>query len=138
MKKLLDSGKASFVYIYFPGHGNGEMGAKALYCAYEKGKFWEVHNLLMSSNGYNLMNNDIKNDKSQSGKLADFLKSAIDSSFMKSCLDSGKYDNQLTTDINIAQSLGVQGTPGFFINTTPYPGAYSYKDMQTTVDAALK
>ncbi|PIZ49742.1 hypothetical protein COY29_01115, partial [Candidatus Woesebacteria bacterium CG_4_10_14_0_2_um_filter_39_14] len=40
MKKLLDSGKASFVWIYSPGHGNGEMGTKALYCANEKGKFW--------------------------------------------------------------------------------------------------
>src|SRR5690348_14098605 len=39
MKKLLDAGKASFVYVYDPGHGNGEMGVRALYCAYEKGKF---------------------------------------------------------------------------------------------------
>ena len=31
MRKLVDAGEASFVWIYSPGHGNGEMGTKALY-----------------------------------------------------------------------------------------------------------
>src|SRR4030042_4295187 len=31
MKKLVDGGKASYVYIYQNGHGNGEMAQKALY-----------------------------------------------------------------------------------------------------------
>lgn len=138
MKKLVEAGKASFVWIYFPGHGSGEMGTKALYCAYEKGKFWQVHDLLMTNKGYNLMNDTIKNDKAQSGKLADFLKSAVDSSFLKSCLDSGKYDARLQSDQQLASSLGLQGTPDFYINATNFAGAYNYKDMQSVVDAALK
>lgn len=138
MRKLVDAGKASFVYIYTPGHGNGEMAMKALYCANEKGKFWAAHDLLMSNAGYNLQNTNVKNDKSQSGKVADFLKSAVDASFIKSCLDSGKYDARLTSDVQLASSLGVQGTPGFFVNDTNFAGAYSYKDIQPTVDAALK
>lgn len=138
MEKLVKNGQASFVWIYFPGHGNGEMGTKALYCAQEKGKFWEVHNLLMTSKGYDLLNNTVKNDKSQSGTLANFLKSAIDSNFLKGCLDSGKYDQRLSDDMIVAKSLNVQGTPGFFVNDTPFSGAYSYKDMQSIVDAALK
>ncbi|QQG47538.1 MAG: DsbA family protein [Candidatus Woesebacteria bacterium] len=138
MRKLVDSGKASFLYVYFPGHGNGEMGMKALYCADEKGKFWEAHDLIMSNSGYNLMNNDVKNDKAQSQKVADFLKNVVDSTFMKSCLDSGKYDSKLTSDTTIAQGLGVSGTPGFFVNTTPFAGAYSFKDMQGAIDSALK
>lgn len=138
MRKLVDAGKASFVYIYFPGHGNGEMGMKALYCANEKGKFWDAHNLLMSNAGYELQNTTVKNDKTQSGKVADFLKSVVDPTFMKSCLDSGKYDQALQDDQALATELGVQGTPGFFINETAYPGAYSYKDMQATVDNILK
>lgn len=138
MKKLVDAGKASFVYIYYPGHGNGEMGMKALYCANEKGKFWDVHDLLMTNAGYNLMNNTIKNDKAQSSALANFLKPVFNASDMKSCLDSGKYDSRLSEDMGIAQDLGVNGTPGFFVNTTNFAGAYSYKDMQASVDAALK
>ncbi|HEX6977192.1 MAG TPA: DsbA family protein [Patescibacteria group bacterium] len=138
MRKLVDSGQASFVWIYYPGHGNGEMGTKALYCANEKGKFWDVHDLLMSDKGYDLLNNTVKNDKTQSGALADFLKPAIDSNFLKGCLDSGKYDQRLGDDMTIAKSLNVQGTPGFFVNQNVFPGAYSYTDLKSTVDAALK
>jgi protein-disulfide isomerase len=138
MKKLVDAGKASFVWFYANGHGSGEMGAKAFYCAQEKGKFWEVHDLLMSAEGYTLMNTTVKNDKAQSGAVADFLKKAVDSGFMKSCLDSGKYDAQLTADMATAQQFGFNGTPSFFINTKNFAGAYSFTDMQATVDAALK
>lgn len=137
IKKLVDQGKASFALIYSPGHGSGEMGMKALYCAFEKGKFWEANNLIMSNAGYNLMNNTVKNDKTQSGAIADFLGSVTDSSSMKSCLDSGKYDSQLSTDASLASSIGVSGTPGFFINATNFAGAYSYKDMEPVVNAAL-
>ncbi len=133
IKKLVDSGKAAFVYIYALGHGAGEMGAKAFYCANDQGKFWEVHDLLMSNAGYNLMNNDIKNDKTKSQQLADFLSSAANNNQMKQCLDSGKYDKKLTEDMATAQTLGFRGTPDFFINTTNFPGAVDWKNMQSAV-----
>lgn len=138
MKKLVDNGKAAFAYIYSPGHGNGEMGAKAQYCANEKGKFWDVHDLLMSSAGYTLLNETVKNDKAKSGEIAEFLKSVFDPVAMKSCLDSGKYDARITEDTKLATSLGVQGTPGFFVNATNFAGAYSWKDMEPAVTEALK
>ena len=138
MKKLVDSGKAGFIYIYTPGHGNGEMGTKAMYCANEKGKFWDVHDLLMTNAGYELLNNTIKNDKAKSGEIAEYLKSAFDSEQMKTCLDSGKYDKRLGEDVAIASSLAVSGTPGFFVNATRFAGAYSYKDMESAVADALK
>ena len=136
-KKLVDQGKASFALLYSPGHGNGEMGMKALYCAFEKGKFWEANDLIMSSAGYTLMNDTVKNDKTQSGAIANFLSSAVDTSSMKTCLDGGKYDGQLVKDATLATSIGVSGTPGFFINDTNFAGAYSFKDMESAVNAAL-
>jgi protein-disulfide isomerase len=138
MKKLVEAGKASFVWIYSSGHGNGEMGTKAFYCANEKGKFWDVHSLLMTSGGYDLLNNKVKNDKAQSGTLAAFLKNAIDPVFLKECLDSGRYDARIASDVQVATTLGYQGTPSFFINATNFAGAYSYTDMKSVVDAALK
>jgi protein-disulfide isomerase len=138
MKKLVDAGKASYVLIYSPGHGNGEMGMKALYCAYDQGKFWEANDLIMADAGYTLLNETVKNDKTQSQKMADFLKTAVDGIKLKECLDSGKYDARLASDQQIAVSLGIQGTPGFYVNTTNFAGAYSYKDMESVVTAALK
>jgi protein-disulfide isomerase len=138
MKKLVDAGQASYTYIFYPGHGNGEMGMKALYCAQEKGKFWEARELIMSDAGYTLMNTTVQNDKTKSQVVADFLKSAVDATSMKSCLDSGKYDSRLSSDSALATSLGVQGTPGFYVNATAFPGAYSYTSMEEAVKAALK
>lgn len=137
MKKLVDQKKASFAYLYSPGHGNGEMGTKALYCAYEKGKFWEVHDLLMTSAGYDLLNSTVKNDKQKSPDLVAFLATATNVDDLKKCLESGKYDSRLGEDSKLATSLGISGTPGFFINENKFAGAYSYKDMESAVTAAL-
>lgn len=133
MKKLVDSGEAAFVFIYSPGHGNGEMGTKAMYCANEKGKFWEVHDKLMTSEGYDLLNNTVKNDKTKAEQLATFLSGAFNSAEMQSCLESGKYDSKISEDTATASSLGITGTPGFFVNTTNFAGAYSWKDMVSAV-----
>lgn len=138
MRKLVDEGKASYAFVYFPGHGNGEMGTKALYCAQDQGKFWDAENLLYSYAGYNLMNNTVQNDKTKSGALADFLKGVLDSKALKTCIDSGKYDQRLVDEQNLGGSLAVAGTPGFFVNDKRFDGAYSWKDMQSTVDSALK
>ena len=137
MKKLVDQGKAAFAWLYTNGHGNGEMGTKALYCANEKGKFWQVHDLLMTNKGYNLLNETVKNDKSQAQALADFLSPAFKAGDMKNCLESGKYDDRLQTDSGLASSIGVQGTPGFFVNTSKFAGAYNFTDMKSAVDTAL-
>lgn len=138
IEKLVKEGKAALSYLYFPGHGNGEMGAKALYCAFEQNKFWEAHDLLMSGKGYDLLNNTIKNDKTKSGELADFLQPVLDSGLMKTCLEGGKYDNRLKDDMALAQKLDIRGTPGFYVNTTPFSGAYSYKDMEPIINSFLK
>lgn len=138
IEKLVNSGKAAFSWVYYPGHGAGEMGTKAMYCAFEKGKFWEVHNLIMNEKGYDLLNNTVKNDKTKSGDIADFLAPVFDPTAMKECLDSGKYDSRLKDDMAIATSLNVQGTPGFFLNTTNYPGAVPFSAMEATVNSALK
>src|SRR3989338_7556255 len=131
MRKLVDAKKASLVWIYTSGHGNGEMGTKALYCAFEKGRFWQVEDLLLTKDGYDLLNNNVKNDKSKSGVLAQFLRKAMDPTEMKKCLDSGKYDDRLQADTSVASNLGVSGTPGFFINATRFACAYSYDAMKS-------
>lgn len=137
MKKLVDQGKASFVWIYTNGHGNGELATKALYCAHEKGKFWQAHDLMMTAKGYALINDVVKNDVSNAPKLVDFLKPANVPDLL-SCLESGKYDGRLSSDSSIAASLGISGTPGFYVNENNFAGAYSYKDLESVVTSALQ
>ncbi len=137
MKKLVDEGKAAFVWLYSNGHGNGEVGTQALYCSYEKGKFWEVHDLLMNQKGYDLLNTTVKNDVAQSDKVAEFTKDVIDPTFMRDCIKSGKYAQRVAADNQLSSQFGIGGTPGFFINSQSFAGAYSYTEMKSTVDQAL-
>ncbi len=138
MRKLVEEGKAGMVWMYANGHGNGELATQAFYCGNEMGKFWEVHNRLMSAEGYDLINDTVKNDATKAGVLADFLKGVVDYQKMKGCLEGGKYASRMSEDMAIAQKMGFQGTPYFIVNTTPFAGAYSFTDMQSTVDLALK
>lgn len=138
MKKLVDSGKAGLVWIYANGHGNGELATEALYCANESGKFWEVHDRLMNFEGYDLINNVVKNDRTKIGELVSFLKGVTDGNKLKACLDGGKYTSRIREDANTAITLKFEGTPYFLVNTTRFIGAYSYADMEAAVDAALK
>lgn len=131
MKKLVQAGKASFVWLYANGHGNGELGTQALYCAFEKNKFWEVHDILMSNAGYEAMNTA----KVDAAGMAALLAPVVD---VKDCLSSGKYAQNITRDQQIAQTLGFQGTPHFLINTTPFGGAMDYKSgMEPLVKTLL-
>jgi len=137
MKKMLDSGSASYVYLYRNGHGNGELAAQALYCANEKGKFWEAHDILMSNAGYKLINDTVRNDKATIPQLVKFIGNVIDSSFLTECLVKEKYADKLTRDTTIGNEFGVAGTPGFFVNTTNFAGAYSFTEMEPAVKKAL-
>lgn len=137
MRKLVDDGKASYAFIYFPGHGSGEMATKALYCAQDQGKYWQAHDLFYSNAGYDFVNETLKNDKANSGLAADFLKGAVDGAKLKECLDSGKYDARLASDQDLAATLGVNGTPGFFVNSSRFDGAYSWTEMESVVEEAL-
>lgn len=137
MRKLVEEGKASYAFIYFPGHGNGEMATKALYCAHDQGKYWEAHDLLYSDKGYDFVNDTLKNDKANAQLAVDFLKGAVDGTKLKSCLDSGKYDERLAADQDLSAELGVSGTPGFFINGSRFDGAYSWTDMESKAKDAL-
>lgn len=138
IKKLVDSGKAAMLWLYTPGHGNGELGTLALYCANEQGKFWEAHDKLMNSEGYTLVNEKVMNDRAKTGEVANFLKGVLDSNKLKSCMDSKKYEARVTGDPQIASSFGYGATPTFFINDKVVEGASSWTDgFKSTVDSLL-
>lgn len=137
IKKLVDQGKASFAFLYSNGHGNGLLASEALYCAFEKGQFWPVHDRLMTNEGYDLINNQVKNDTKNISILVDFLANVIDSDALTDCLQSGKYQKMLERDQQLTPSLGFRGTPHFLINTTMFQGAYSFSDMKPVIEKYL-
>lgn len=138
IRKLVEEGKAALVWLYTPGHGNGELGTLAFYCANEQGKFWEAHDKLMSNAGYTLMNDKVKNDRTKSGEIANLLKGTLDTTKLKSCLDSKKYETKILTDPQIATEFGYGATPTFFINNKVVEGASSWdQSFKGIVDSLL-
>lgn len=132
IKKLVDSGEASFLFVYSPGHGNGEVGTQALYCAYEQDKFWEAHDVLMTKVGYDLLNNTVQNDLTKSSQVTGILKNVLDSGKLQTCLDSKKYATQPSEDTAFVQSLtGGVGTPTFIVNEKLVEGAQPWSALES-------
>lgn len=138
IRNLVEAGKAAFVVLYANGHGAGEMAAQALYCANEKGKYWDAHDLLYVNAGYTLINEQVKNDKSKAGEMAAYLSGAVDPAFMTECLSTAKYAKKLQADQAKAQELGFGGTPMFLVNGERFNGAYNFADMEATVTKFLQ
>lgn len=134
IKKLVESGDAVYVYSFGNGHGNGEIATQALYCANEQGKFWEVHDKLMSGNGYELINDTVKNDPKQITTLVEYVSGSVDSIALQSCIESQKYTKSIERDITENSKLKFSGTPHFVVNGQIFRGAVDFN----TIKSALK
>src|SRR3989339_124804 len=53
------------------------------------------------------------------------------------CLDSGEKAKQVTADTQYGSSLGVQGTPGFFINGKFLAGAFPFSMFKEIIDKEI-
>lgn len=116
IKNLVKQGKANYVWIYYPGAGRGDITAQIFYCAHEKDKFFEVHDKLMKGEGYQIATDKLQNNLNNIQVVLDYIKDVVDTDFIKECVNSGKYKQTLSDDIQLAASLGATGTPNFFIN----------------------
>lgn len=126
IKKLVEDGSAAYVWAFANGHSNGYLAAQAFYCAYEQDKFWPAHDLLMSYKGYNLINDEVKNDVGKIDKLVDFLKTAVDTNKLKECLSSERYKDEVQRDFDIALSTNFSGTPMYIVNDGVVSGAQPF------------
>ena len=132
IKKMVEDGKASFIFLYSNGHGNGEVATQLMYCAHEQEKFWPVHDKLMTKAGYDLINDVVRNDVTKVGDLIKLVGNAADSRKLQSCIDSKKYAGQPADDMAFVQSLtGGSGTPTFFVNEKIISGAQPWSAFES-------
>ena len=81
-------------------------------CANEQGKYWDFHKKALE---------DFKNGLGQKTGDRDYLFNLaknlnLDENKFKECYESKKYENDINNDYIQGVQLGVQGTPGFFVN----------------------
>ncbi|MBI4515875.1 MAG: thioredoxin domain-containing protein [Deltaproteobacteria bacterium] len=109
-------------------HPFAQKAAEAARCAGDQGKYWEYHGTLFK-NQQALQQSDLE-------KYAADLK--LDSEKFKTCLTSDKYAEAVQKDVEVGNSVGVNGTPAFFINGRFISGAVPFENFQEIIDDILK
>lgn len=128
------TGKIRFVYHIMSFLGQESVdAANAALCAREIGgddAFFKMHDKLFDSQG---------SENSGTFSKANLKKIAADAGFssaqMTACIDSGKYDSQVTRSNSEAGSVGVQGTPTFAINNQM--ASPEYTQLKSSIDGLL-
>ncbi len=122
-------GKIRFVYRHFPLesiHPRARPAAEAAACADEQGKFWAYHEALFSNNAF---------------EDADLLRLAeeteLDVDGFKACTGERRFASVVTSDLEEAQSVGVNGTPAFFVNGLMLSGAVPIDEFVRLIDDEL-
>ncbi len=121
--------KIKFYYFHFPldFHEFAQKSAEASECAGAQGKFWEYHDVLFENQ--NAL--DVASLKNYAKQLG------LDSGKFDSCLDSGSMAGKVRADMQQGITVGVSGTPSFFINGVQVCGAQPYAAFKQVVDALL-
>ena len=126
----IETGKVKLVFRDFPlnFHQYAQKASEAAECADEQGKFWEYHNILFENQDA-LTIDDLKQYASDLN---------LDTEQFNECLDSGKYEEEVKSDMEDGSSYGVSGTPAFFINGQLLSGAQPFSAFQSVIEQELE
>ncbi len=121
--------KVKLVFKDFPlaFHRRAVPAASASRCAGEQGKYWEYHDKLFG--GASLLDSDFK-------RYAEEL--SLDMEKFNECLGSGRHEEAITADATQGESVGVTGTPAFFINGRLLSGAQPLDAFSRIIDEELE
>lgn len=129
-------GDVAWVYRHYPLdqiHPKARPAAIAAECVAEiagEDAFWSFTDAIFA-------------DATRLDDLEGLASSVGASSGFAACLDSEKYDDDITKDLTEGTNAGVRGTPGNFIvnqngDTWFIPGAYPFDQIQPMIDEALQ
>lgn len=131
IQQIMDTykGKVHYVFRDFPlsFHKQARKASEAANCSNEQGKYWEYNSKLWENQG------DLEPEK-----LKEYAKAlGLNEKKFVSCLDSGKYAEEIDKDIADGSKAGVSGTPAYFINGIFVSGAQPFDKFQEIIDEEL-
>jgi len=109
-------------------HEDAQLAHEAANCANDQGKFWEFHDKLFE-NQRALKEPNLKQYA---------LDLALNVDDFNSCLASGRHKPVVNQELREGQSIGVTGTPAFFINGRFLNGAQPYEKFASIIDEELE
>jgi protein-disulfide isomerase len=122
--KYVNTGKIRFRFIDFPlaGHRNTLNASNAAACADEQGKFWEMHDLIYSTQ---YLWSDLVKGPSSGNPDKHFKTIArqipgLDGAKFDECLESRRMMAKVQAHLKIATDRGVRSTPTFEIGSMQF------------------
>ncbi len=124
LEKFGDEVRLVFKHRPLDFHKNAKKAHKAAWAAAQKGKFAQAKDFLFA-------NQAALGDDSTYDRLADELK--INRQEFRKLMDSPEADEAIRKDGQLADKLGVSGTPTYFINGVMLEGAYPYEEFERVI-----
>lgn len=135
LKDYVDTGKAKFVFRNYAFLGPASVvAANAAECANDQGKFWEMYDYLYKNQP---PESDITMFTSENLTSGAATAIGLNTDQFKSCMDTNKLDKNQAADLAEGQSIGVSGTPTFYINGVQLVGAQPYASIKAVIDQEL-
>lgn len=121
------------VYRDFPLHDNSVFLALAARCAGEQNEFWTMHDFFyLNQERLNISQSELRQILPG---IATELN--LNTPQFEKCLDEQRYFPQIEQDVKDVSFLGLQGTPTWYINNTPFVGHLSPEELNTIVEGIL-
>jgi Na+/H+ antiporter NhaA len=128
-RELLADGDLRFVWRHLPltdVHPASQRAAEACEAAGGQGKFWEMHDLLLSHQ-----------DHLSAADLVDYAgQLGLDVDRFQDELERHVYATRIAQDVESADISGAAGTPTFFINGQRHYGAYDIASLTAAIRTA--
>ena len=119
------------VYLQFPLadiHPQALKAAEASLCAWEQGKFWEMHDAMFADQA-SLGIEDLKRKG---------VGLSLDMDSFGTCLESGKHFDDVRNDVREGVRVGVAGTPALFVNGRMLVGNQPYSEIRKIIEDELR
>lgn len=141
-ENYISNGKLKFVMREFPLtslHPRAVAASLAALCANDQGKYWEMHDVLFD--------NQRKMSDDEINSYAETINLNMDD--FVGCMEAGKYNDQVASDLAEGRGLGISGTPSFALGITDpddpskvkvmkiIKGARAYESFAQQIDLLL-
>lgn len=135
ISEFVDTGRVYYILKDLPLdqlHPDARSAAQAARCAGDQDAYWEMHDEIFANQA---------EWAGQGEAAADLFVSyaaglGLDESALTACLESGEHEEAVEVNVAEARSLGVTGTPMFYVDGYPLNGARPFEHFQLAVQYA--
>jgi protein-disulfide isomerase len=142
MEEYVKTGKVQITYKHLPLLGaDSTAGAKALTCAAEQDKFWQLHNKLFTvqAEAGQSTKEELNVGRFSDDKLRGYASElGLDMDAYDGCFNSPETLEEITNQQREAQAFGIRSTPGFLVNGQSLSsGSPTIEGWRQIIDEAL-